>query len=108
MFSQSDASGVRPYKRSSSVKVRSLAVLPFENLSGDTEQEYFADGMTAELITELAKISSIRVISRTSVMRYKRLRKPLIDIARELNVDAVVEGEVLRSQDRRARDCPTH
>ena len=86
-------------QRSSSVKIRSLAVLPFENLSGDTEQEYFADGMTAELITELAKISSIRVISRTSVMRYKRLRKPLADIARELNVDAVVEGEVLRSQD---------
>jgi TolB-like protein/DNA-binding winged helix-turn-helix (wHTH) protein/tetratricopeptide (TPR) repeat protein len=83
-----------------SVSVHSLAVLPFENLSGDTEQEYFADGMTAELITELAKISSIRVISRTSVMRYKRIRKPLIDIARELNVDAVVEGEVLRSQNR--------
>jgi TolB-like protein/tetratricopeptide (TPR) repeat protein len=87
-------------QRSSSVKIRSLAVLPFENLSGDTEQEYFADGMTAELITELAKISSIRVISRTSVMRYKRLRKPLADIARELNVNAVVEGEVLRSQNR--------
>jgi TolB-like protein len=86
-------------QRSSSVKIRSLAVLPFENLSGDTDQEYFADGMTAELITEVAKISSIRVISRTSVMRYKRLRKPLADIARELNVDAVVEGEVLRSQD---------
>ena len=87
-------------QRLSVVPIRSLAVLPFENLSGDTEQEYFADGMTAELITELAKISSIRVISRTSVMRYKRLRKPLADIARELNVDAVVEGEVLRSQNR--------
>jgi TolB-like protein/Tfp pilus assembly protein PilF len=87
-------------QRSSSVKIHSLAVLPFENLSGDTEQEYFADGMTAELITELAKISSIRVISRTSVMRYKRIRKPLGDIARELNVDVVVEGEVLRSQNR--------
>ena len=87
-------------QKASSVSVHSLAVLPFENLSGDTEQEYFADGMTAELITELAKISSIRVISRTSVMRYKRIRKPLGDIARELNVDAVVEGEVLRSQNR--------
>jgi TolB-like protein/Tfp pilus assembly protein PilF len=73
-------------------------VLPFENLSGDVEQEYFADGMTAELITELARISSIRVISRTSIMRYKRLRKPLAEIARELHVDAVVEGEVLHSQ----------
>jgi TolB-like protein/tetratricopeptide (TPR) repeat protein len=87
-------------QRSSSVKIRSLAVLPFENLSGDAEQEYFADGMTAELITELAKISSIRVISRTSVMRFKRIRKPLGGIARALNVDAIVEGEVLRSQDR--------
>ncbi len=82
------------------MRIHSLAVLPFENLSGDAEQEYFADGMTAELITELAKISSIRVISRTSVMRYKRLRKPLAEIVRELNVDAVVEGEVLRSQNR--------
>jgi len=87
-------------QKASSAGVHSLAVLPFENLSGDTEQEYFADGMTAELITELAKISSIRVISRTSVMRYKRIRKPLRDIARDLNVDAVVEGEVLRSQNR--------
>jgi TolB-like protein/Tfp pilus assembly protein PilF len=84
-------------QRSSPVQVHSLAVLPLENLSGDVEQEYFADGMTAELITELAKISSIRVISRTSVMRYKRVRKPLAQIARELNVDAVVEGEVLHS-----------
>jgi len=87
-------------QKASSDSVHSLAVLPFENLSGDAEQEYFADGMTAELITELAKISSIRVISRTSVMRYKRIRKPLGDIARELSVDAVVEGEVLRSQNR--------
>jgi TolB-like protein/Flp pilus assembly protein TadD len=81
-------------------RIRSLAVLPFENLSGDVDQEYFADGMTAELITEVAKSSTIRVISRTSSMRYKRLRKPLAEIAKELNVDAVVEGEVLRSQDR--------
>jgi TolB-like protein len=75
-------------------------VLPLENLSGDLEQEYFADGMTAELITELAKISSLRVIPRTSVMQYKRARKPLAQIARELDVDAVVQGEVLRSHNR--------
>ncbi len=81
-------------------RIHSLAVLPLENLSQDSEQEYFADGMTAELITELGKISSIRVISRTSVMRYKGVRKPLAQIARELHVDAVVEGEVLRSNDR--------
>ena len=87
-------------QRSSPVRIHSLAVLPLENLSGDLEQEYFADGMTAELITELAKISSIRVISRTSVMRYKRVREPLAQIARELDVDAVVEGEVLRSHNR--------
>ena len=80
--------------------IQALAVLPFENLSGDTGWEYFADGMTAELITELAKISSLRVISRTSAMRYKRTRKPLSEIARELNVDAVVEGEVLNSKHR--------
>jgi TolB-like protein len=86
--------------QSSRTHIHSLAVLPLENLSGDREQEYFADGMTAELITELGKISSIRVISRTSIMRYKGVRKPLAQIARELNVDAVVEGEVLRSNDR--------
>jgi TolB-like protein/DNA-binding winged helix-turn-helix (wHTH) protein/Tfp pilus assembly protein PilF len=87
-------------QKAPSISVHSLAVLPFESLSKDTEQEYFADGMTAELITELAQIPSIRVISRTSVMRYKRIRAPLGDIARELGVDAVVEGEVFRSQNR--------
>ena len=76
--------------------VRSLAVLPLENLSSDS-QDYFADGMTDELITNLAQISALRVISRTSVMPYKGVRKPLPQIARELNVDAVVEGTVLRS-----------
>ena len=76
--------------------VRSLAVLPLENLSSDS-QDYFADGMTDELITNLAQISALRVISRTSVMPYKGVRKPLPLIARELNVDAVVEGTVLRS-----------
>jgi len=80
--------------------IQSLAVLPLENLSNDPEQEYFADGMTDELITELAKIINLRVISRTSVQCYKKARKPLPQIARKLNVDAVVEGTVLRSGDR--------
>ena len=79
--------------------IRSLAVLPLDNLSGDASQNYFADGMTDELITDLAQISALRVISRTSVMVYKGARKPLPQIARELNVDAVVEGSVLRSGD---------
>lgn len=79
--------------------IRSLAVLPLENLSGDNSQEYFADGMTDELIAILGQISALRVISRTSVMPYKRARKGLPQIARELNVDAVVEGTVLRSGD---------
>ena len=75
----------------------SLAVLPLVNLSGDPGQEYLADGMTEELITELSKIRALRVISRTSVMQYKGVRKALPQIARELNVDAVVEGAVFRS-----------
>jgi len=79
--------------------IRSLAVLPLDNLSGDASQNYFADGMTDELITDLAQISALRVISRTSVMAYKGARKSLPEIARELNVDAVVEGTVLRSGD---------
>jgi len=79
--------------------IRSLAVLPLDNLSADASQNYFADGMTDELITNLAQISALRVISRTSVMVYKGARKPLPQIARELNVDAVVEGTVLRSGD---------
>jgi len=79
--------------------IRSLAVLPLDNLSGDAAQNYFADGMTDELITDLAQISALRVISRTSVMVYKGARKPLPQIARELNVDAVVEGTVLRAGD---------
>lgn len=81
-------------------KIESIAVLPLENLSHDPEQEYFADGMTEELITNLGKIGALRVISRTSVMRYKGTRKPLPEIANELNVDALVEGTVLRSDDR--------
>jgi TolB-like protein/DNA-binding winged helix-turn-helix (wHTH) protein/Tfp pilus assembly protein PilF len=86
----------QPANTLSSSPVRSLAVLPLENLSSDS-QDYFADGMTDELITDLAQISALRVISRTSVMPYKGVRKPLPQIARELNVDAVVEGTVLRS-----------
>ena len=79
--------------------IRSLAVLPLESLSSDASQDYFADGMTDELISDLGQISALRVISRTSVMAYKRARKPLPQIARELDVDAVVEGTVLRSGD---------
>ncbi len=81
-------------------RIESLAVLPLANLSGDPEQEYFADGMTEALITDLAKIGSLKVISRTSVMQYKGVRKPLPEIARELKVDAVVEGSVMRVGDR--------
>lgn len=79
--------------------IHSIAVLPLESLSPDPSQDYFTDGMTDELITELGRISALRVISRTSVMGYKHTHKPLRDIARELNVDAVVEGTVLRSGD---------
>ena len=78
--------------------IESVAVLPLENLSHDPEQDYFAEGMTDELITDLAKISALRVISRTSVMQYKRTKKPVPQIARELNVDAVLEGTVTRDQ----------
>jgi TolB-like protein/DNA-binding winged helix-turn-helix (wHTH) protein/Tfp pilus assembly protein PilF len=77
--------------------IHSLAVLPLENLSGDASQEYFVDGMTDALITDLAQISSLRVISRTSSMRYKGTGKRLPEIARELDVDAIVEGTVVRS-----------
>jgi len=80
-------------------QIRSLAVLPFENLTGDAEQDYFADGMTEALITNLGQIQSLRVISRTSVMKYKAGRRPRVtDIARELHVDAIIEGSVSHSQ----------
>src|SRR5262249_36562222 len=75
----------------------SLAVLPLTNLSADPVQEYFSDGMTDALITDLAQMGSAKVISRTSVMRYKRTDKLLPEIARELNVDGIVEGTVQRS-----------
>ena len=78
-------------------QIRTMAVLPLENLSGDPTQEYFVDGITDELITEVAHLHPLRVISRTSVMRYKGTRKPLPEIARELAVDAVLEGSVTRS-----------
>jgi TolB-like protein/DNA-binding winged helix-turn-helix (wHTH) protein/Flp pilus assembly protein TadD len=83
-------------RRSASLaaQVKTLAVLPLENLSGDAKQEYFADGMTDELITELAKSKGVRVISRTSVMQYKNARRPLREIGKELGVDAIVEGTV--------------
>jgi TolB-like protein/Tfp pilus assembly protein PilF len=77
--------------------VRSLAVLPLENLSGDPEQEFFADGMTEALIADLGKIRALRVISRTSAMRYKGSKKSLPEIARDFDVDAIVEGSVLQS-----------
>ena len=76
--------------------IDSIAVLPLENLSNDPDQEYFADGMTEALIADLAKIGSLKVISRTSVMRYKGTRKSLPEIARELEVDAILEGSVLQ------------
>jgi TolB-like protein/DNA-binding winged helix-turn-helix (wHTH) protein/Tfp pilus assembly protein PilF len=88
------------FRNQSSPKILSLAVLPLENVSGDASQDYFADGMTDELITHLAQISALRVVSRTSVMTYKGVRKPLAQIGGELNVDAVVEGSVLRSGER--------
>ena len=86
--------------RDSQPQIRSLAVLPLANLSRDPEQDYFSDGMTEALITDLAKTADLRVISRTSVMHYKGTQKTLPEIARELHVDAVVEGSVQRSKNR--------
>ena len=84
-------------RASQPTQIHSIAVLPLANLSGDPFQEYFADGMTDELISDLSQISALRVISRTSVMQYKNAKRSLGDIGRELNVDAVVEGSVERS-----------
>ena len=78
-------------------RIEAIAVLPLANLSGDPQQEYFADGMTEELISDLAKVSALRVTSRTTVMRYKGSIKSLPEIAKELSVDAVVEGSVTRA-----------
>ena len=95
-----DVAGAREWLRSRISPIRSLAVLPLQNLSNDPQQDYFADGMTDELITELAEVGNLRVISRTSAMSYKNTKKTLPQIARELNVDAVLEGSVVRSGDR--------
>lgn len=84
----------------STQRIRSLAVLPLENFSRDPEQEYFADGMTEALTTRLAQISALSVISRTSVMQYRQVHKPLPQIGKELNVDAVIEGSIQRSGDK--------
>jgi TolB-like protein/Flp pilus assembly protein TadD len=81
-------------------RIESLLVLPLENLSRDPEQEYFADGLTEALITRLARISALRVLSRTTAMHYKGVRKPLPEIARELEIEGIVEGTVLRSGER--------
>jgi TolB-like protein/DNA-binding winged helix-turn-helix (wHTH) protein/tetratricopeptide (TPR) repeat protein len=80
-------------------KIQSIAVLPFANLSGDAAQDYFADAMTEELTSDLGKIAALRVISRTSAMHYKKVPKTAPEIARELNVDVVIEGSVFRSGD---------
>jgi serine/threonine protein kinase/Tfp pilus assembly protein PilF len=81
-------------------EIKSIAVLPLENISGDASQDYFADGMTESLITDLAKIGALRIISRPSVMQYKGARKPLPEIGRELNVDALLIGSVVRYGER--------
>jgi TolB-like protein/DNA-binding winged helix-turn-helix (wHTH) protein len=85
------------FARASSAQILSVAVLPLDNLSGDHGQDFFADGMTDELITMLAKNTSLRVVSRTSVMQYKGVHRPLREIAQELGVDGIVEGSVERS-----------
>jgi serine/threonine-protein kinase len=96
-----DRSSPRPTgMRAQLPAIRSVAVLPLENLSGAPDQEYFADGLTESLITALAKIGGLRVISRTSIMQYKHAQKTLPQIARELSVDAIVEGSVRRDGDR--------
>jgi TolB-like protein/DNA-binding winged helix-turn-helix (wHTH) protein len=88
------------WKLGASEPIQSLAVLPLDNLSGDPSQEYFADGMTDELITMLAKDSTLRIVSRTSVMQYRGARRPLPEIARALHADAILEGSVSRFGDR--------
>jgi len=98
-----DVGGVRRWiggRPAAAPHIASLAVIPLDNLSGDPEQQYFADGMTDALITDLAKIGSLRITSRTSVMRYKQTKRTIKDIGRELDVDAVVEGTVTRAGSR--------
>lgn len=91
-----DRTATRAPTESSREQIRSVAVLPLENLSRDPAQEYFADGMTEALISDLSRIGALRVISRTSAMRYKNVQRALPEIARELNVDAVLEGSALQ------------
>ena len=93
-------SQVEPNPAAGTSRIRSLAVLPLDDHSGEPGHEYFADGMTEALITCLAKIQALRVISRTSAMQYRGARKSLPQIANELNVDAVIVGSVSRSGDR--------
>jgi len=90
----------RVFGKTATPQIRSIAVLPLQNLSADPAQEYFSEGMTDALITDLAQIGSVKVISRTSSMPYKQTNKSLLEIARELNVDGIVEGTVQRSGDR--------
>src|SRR5262249_28402562 len=92
--------GERPSSGTAAAAIRSLVVLPLENLSGDKEQEYFADGMTDALTTNLAQIGSLHVISRTSAMQFKGSKEPLPQIGRDLKVDAIVEGTVTRGENR--------
>ena len=92
--------GARVFFAPPANRINSLAVLPLANLSQDPEQEYFADGMTEALITDLSKIGALRVISRTSAIQYKGAHKTAPEIAKELNIDAIVEGSVMRSGNR--------
>ena len=87
----------RIFRTTQAAHIHSLAIIPLANLSGDPSQDYFADGMTDELITALAKNHNLRVVSRTSAMQYKGVKRPLPDIARELNVDGILEGSIERS-----------
>jgi TolB-like protein/Flp pilus assembly protein TadD len=103
--SASTAATHEPIQAIVSAPIRSIAVLPLDNLTGDPGQQYFADGMTDALITSLAQIESLRVISRTSAMHYQGSRKTLPEIAKELDVDAVVEGSVVRSGNRLRMDA---
>ena len=94
-----NAGGIRTrlFPSTKAVQIHSLAVIPLANLSGDSSQDYFADGMTDELITALAKNRNLRVVSRTSAMQYKGVKRPLPEIARELNVDGILEGSIERT-----------
>ncbi len=95
-----DVGGLRRRVFHTGPRIQSLAVLPFANLSGDPQQEYFADGVTEQIMANLSRVGELRVISRTSAMTYRNTKKRLPEIARELNVDAVVAGSVARVGDR--------